>query len=271
MGWSPPQGPPVCETRGKTAPNRLRQVDAFVCAWAPGLFTPRGAMSQTWVVDLGFGRVPRTTLELAARLWNLDPTIPILGVERDPERVARAQQDASPRLTFRLGDFELPLQPGERVRMIRAMNVLRQYPEASARPALAQLVQQLEPGGLLVEGTCHPFGQVLVVGLYGKTSEGQMVHHGLLFATNFRQGFAPDIYPSVLPKHLIHRMVPGEEIYDFFQHWEQAAREASHAKSFGIRQHYVATARVLAQRVSGITLKERWLRRGWLFWSDAPF
>ena len=74
MGWSPPQGPPVCETRGKTAPNRLRQVDAFVCAWAPGLCT-RGAMSQTWVVDLGFGRVPRTTLGLAAHFcgtWIVD-------------------------------------------------------------------------------------------------------------------------------------------------------------------------------------------------------
>jgi hypothetical protein len=151
------------------------------------------------------------------------------------------------------------------------MNVLRQYPEEAARPAIAQLVAQLEPGGVLIEGTCHPFGQVMVVGLHGRSAEGNPVHHGLLFATNFRQGFEPGIFPPVLPKHLIHRMVPGEAIHSFFEHWEHAAAVASSSRSFGIRQHFVASARILAERVPGIELRERWLRRGWLFWAGAPY
>ena len=258
-------------TRGKTAPNRLRQVDAFVCAWRPGLFTPRGRMSGRLVVDLGYGRVPRTTIELADRLWGIDPTIPILGVERDSERVLAAYAAEQDRLQFREGGFELPLKAGERVRMIRAMNVLRQYPEAAAKPAIAQLVGQLEPGGILVEGTCHPFGQVMVVGMYGPGTQERVEHQGLLFATNFRQGFEPGIFQAVLPKHLIHRMVPGNSIYEFFAHWTQAAAVASPSLSFGTRQHFVATAHALAERVTGIELREKWLRRGWLFWKNAPY
>jgi hypothetical protein len=118
-------GPEARETRGKTAPNRLRQVDAFVCAWRPGLFTPRGPMDGALVVDLGFGRVPQTTLELAHRLWEIDPSIPVLGVERDRARVEKARLSEAPGLEFRQGDFELPLKKDERVRLIRAMNVLR--------------------------------------------------------------------------------------------------------------------------------------------------
>lgn len=271
MAWRPSDGPEGLDTRGKTAPNRLRQADAFICAWRPGLFSPRGALDGSLVVDLGYGRVPRTTLELADRLWKLDSSIGVLGVERDPERVAEAQSSASERLEFRRGDFSLPLRSGERVRMIRAMNVLRQYPEEAARPAIEQLVRQLEPGGVLVEGTCHPFGQVMVVGLHGLNEDRQPIHHGVLFATNFRQGWSPSIFPPVLPKHLIHRMTPGEGIYDFFQHWERAAQVASPARSFGIRQHFAATARALAERVDGVELRDRWLRRGWLFWKGAPY
>jgi hypothetical protein len=227
-------------------------------------------MQGAMVVDLGYGRVPLTTVELAHRLWRLDPTIPILGVERDPERVKEALESVTEHLEFRQGDFQLPLRDGEKVRLIRAMNVLRQYPEEAARPAISQLVGQLEPGGLLVEGTCHPFGQVMVVGLHGRSVDGEPIHHGVLFATNFRQGFEPGIFPPVLPKYLIHRMVPGEPIYDFFEHWEKAAAMSSHAKTFGTRQHFVATAHQLGKWVDGLELRERWLRRGWLFWRGAP-
>ena len=147
--------------------------------------------------------------------------------------------------------------------MIRAMNVLRQYPEASARPALAQLVQQLEPGGLLVEGTCHPFGQVLVVGLYGKTSEGQMVHHGLLFCDQIFVGVCPG-YLSVRFAQTPHPSNGAGEEGMIFSNTGNRLPVRLPMPRVLVFDSTMWRQRVLAQRVSGITLKERWLRRGWL-------
>lgn len=55
----------------------------------------------------------------------------MVGVEIDPERVAAALPDRQPGLDFRLGGFNLPLEPGERAAVVRAFNVLRQYPEST--------------------------------------------------------------------------------------------------------------------------------------------
>src|SRR5215218_3855080 len=125
-----PQGQP---TRGKTASNRLRRVDIFMMKYDPHLFRRSdGLFEQALFVDLGYGGTPATTLESLARLRTLNPNLPILGVEIDPERVAAAQPFVEPGLDFRLGGFNLPLarladRAPERVRAVRAFNVLRQY------------------------------------------------------------------------------------------------------------------------------------------------
>ncbi|MFM8322026.1 MAG: class I SAM-dependent methyltransferase, partial [Chloroflexota bacterium] len=106
-----PQGRP---TRGKTAVNRLRQVDHFVLRYDPGLLTRwDGAYAGALVVDLGYGAEAVTTLEMGERFHRLNPRLPVLGVEIDPERVAAAQPFATPQIFFRLGGFNLPLLPGE--------------------------------------------------------------------------------------------------------------------------------------------------------------
>lgn len=269
------------DTRGKTAAHRLRRADAFICCLMPGLFRRDGLWDGALVVDLGYGRSPQTTKELAHRVWSLDPTVPILGVEQHPARVADAQPASTELLSFRQGGFSLPLLAGERVRMIRAMNVLREYPEDDARPAVAQLVEQLEPGGVLVDGTCDPLGRVMVAAVHGRDVDGGFVHHGLLFACDLRscnklgcldrQDFEPAIFPPRLPKHLIHRNKPGQPIHAFFEYWTRAALIWSPLSKFGSRQHFVAAAHALAEHVEGIELRRRWLRRGWLFWRAAPY
>ena len=138
-------------TRGKTAPNRLRRVDNFICQYDPGLLRLR-ALENCFYVDLGYGAEPFTTLESAARLRRFNPHLPVLGIEIDPERVSRALPFADEQTLFRLGGFNVPLQPGETVRLIRAMNVLRQYEEAEFLSAVAQMGHSLIPGGLLLEG-----------------------------------------------------------------------------------------------------------------------
>lgn len=222
------------------------------------------------VVDLGFGRLPLTTLEMARRMRELNPTLPILGIEIDPERVAAAQAYASPGISFARGGFNIPLG-GHRARLIRAMNVLRQYPEAEALPAHQQLIDQLIDGGLLVEGTSSPFGRRIVINLIRRLPSGAPHLEGLLFSTNFKEGFTPELFPPVLPKQLIHRHVPGEEIFAFFECWRAAASRTRYSLTFGVRQHFVQSARVLAETYPTISLRDRWLREGFLYWARPPY
>jgi hypothetical protein len=78
-------------TRGKTARNRLRRADNFLLMYAEALFYPARAQNETrFFVDLGYGAEPFTTLESARTLRRVNPKLPVLGVEIDPERVERA-------------------------------------------------------------------------------------------------------------------------------------------------------------------------------------
>lgn len=222
------------------------------------------------VVDLGFGRLPLTTLEMARCLRRLNPTLPFLGVEIDPERVSAAQAYAGEGMAFRRGGFNIPLE-GPPARLIRAMNVLRQYPEEEALPAHQQLVDQLMPGGLLVEGTSSPFGRRIVVNLIRRDASGEARLEGLLFSTNFKEGFSPELFPPVLPKQLIHRHVPGEAIHDFFECWRDATSRTRYTLTFGVRQHFVQSARVLAETYPTVRIRDSWLREGFLYWASPPY
>ena len=180
---SRPAGQP---TRGKTAANRLRRLDAFLALWeGPGLWHRPGP-----VVDLGFGREPITTAELAERLWRHDPRIPVIGVELDPERVAAAARYARPGLSFLRGGFNVALPAP--ARLIRAMNVLRQYDAEAVPHAWAQMASSLRLGGLLVEGTCSPTGNILAVNqqmpriFFGSTKTNKIRH-----VVNTRINFVP--------------------------------------------------------------------------------
>src|SRR5262245_34311453 len=89
-------------TRGKTALNRLRQVDTYVALAYPG--TLRGGTPL--VIDVGFGAYPWTTLEMRERWLNINRDLHVLGVEIDPERVEAAQPYANaPAVAFKLGGF----------------------------------------------------------------------------------------------------------------------------------------------------------------------
>ena len=78
------------------------------------------------VVDLGYGRLPVTTLELAQRLRPVRPDLRVVGLDIDPDRVGAAQAAQTGTVEFRVGGFELA---GLHPVLVRAFNVLRQYPE----------------------------------------------------------------------------------------------------------------------------------------------
>src|SRR5215469_10664864 len=149
-------------TRGTTNPSRLRRVDRWITqAERPLLSAPRPLL-----VDLGYGASPVTTVELYRRVREIAPDAEVIGLEIDSERVAvahrqlselRAAGDKMEGLSFGQGGFELPVP--RRPLLVRAFNVLRQYPEERAWMAWARLRQGLASGGMLVEGTCDEIGR----------------------------------------------------------------------------------------------------------------
>ena len=287
-----PEGQP---TRGKTASNRLRRVDNFILLYEPSLLAQTDeSYSDAMFVDLGYGFDARTTLESAARFRGVNPELKILGVEIDKERVENALPFADEKTFFRLGGFNLPLIEGEHIRLIRAFNVLRQYEEKDFAPAYERLAQYVLPAGLMIEGTSNPFGSIWVANLARKkehvtlrepigdrrVSENhehrsfaslrmtfpEWNFEALVFSTNFRLGFDVEEFQTVLPKNLIHHIVKGEPIYDFFEAWKASAAETSAMKTFGARQWFLPAAEALAKRGYKINLQKKFLSRGYLIW-----
>jgi hypothetical protein len=259
-----PEGQP---TRGKTASNRLRRVDNFILLYEPSLLTRTdGLFAASWFIDLGYGFDARTTLESAARFRRANANLRILGVEIDKERVEAALPFADALTHFRLGGFNLPLQPGESVRLIRAFNVLRQYEEDDFAPAYERLAEHVLPGGLMIEGTSTPFGQIWSANLARKMNGGSWNMEALVFSTNFRLGFDVEEFQTILPKNYIHRVVKGEAVYDFFEAWKQSAAETSHTKVYGLRQWFVAAADALSAKGFKIDVNKKWLTKGYLIW-----
>lgn len=263
-----PQGQP---TRGKTAQNRLRRVDLFLLWYAAGLLRRSdGPFAASWVVDLGYGAEPFTTLEMAGRLRKINPHLPVLGVEIDAERVAAAQPYADALTQFRRGGFNLPLTgrsdgAPEAVRVVRAFNVLRQYDETAVAAAYAELAHGVLPGGLLVEGTSDPQGRIWVANVMRRTAgEQPWEFERLVFSTNFRSGFEPAMFQPVLPKSYIHRMQPGEPIWTFMQAWKEAARRTIALRDWGARTWFAGSAAILAAQGHPVTVHGRWLRQGFL-------
>jgi hypothetical protein len=234
-GHVPPPGRPVGEeTRGTTHPNRLRRVDRWLVA-LHGTRLRRAA--DPLVVDLGYGRHPVTTVELADRLAAaVRPDVDVVGVEIVRERVAAALPYARPGLAFVRGGFNLPLD-GRRPVVVRAMNVLRQYPVAEALAAWDLLRGQLDDDGVLVEGTCDEVGRRAVW--------VALDHSGprtVTFAARTDALGRPSDLAERLPKALVERNVPGERVHAFLVAWDRAWARAGDVPG---RQRWAASAATL--------------------------
>jgi hypothetical protein len=230
-------------TRGKTAPNRLRQTDIFLAVAYPHLLRHAPGLH----IDLGYGAYPITTLETLQRLRRFNPTWRVVGVEIDPQRVADARPYQQPGLEFRHGGFNLPLQPGETVSIVRAFNVLRQYAESEVAAALELINDRLTDGGLLIEGTCDPPGRLLTFNLFQKQA-GALARAAFVLAPRL-SALGPDFQPrelqSVLPKNFIHHAQPAGLIDQFFHLWHKAWQAARRIETHP-RRIFVAAARRLA-------------------------
>ncbi|MFB2554791.1 class I SAM-dependent methyltransferase [Herbiconiux liangxiaofengii] len=260
-------------TRGTTGTNRLRRVDRYIGALPELRRTP-----DPLVVDLGYGASGVTALELQARLAGVRPDVEVIGFEIAPERVARARAQLqlvregstafSPeaRVSFALGGFEVPLPAGRQAAVIRAFNVLRQYDESEVPDAWARMVARLQPGGLLIEGTCNEVGRV--------ASWATVGHDGpRAFTVSLRLAGLehPSVVAERLPKALIHRNVPGENVHRFLADLDRFWQHNAGLGIYGPVQRWLATVAAMADAGWSVRTPLRRRRLGELTvdWADV--
>ena len=262
-------------TRGTTNQNRLRRVDRWLQTW-PAL----RRTDDPLVVDLGYGASAATSYELAVRLRSVRPDVEVLGLEIDPERVTLARQElagwvasgqvpaegpaGAAGVSFELGGFEVPTRGSRKPIAIRAFNVLRQYDEPEVAGAWNMMVSRLQPGGVLVEGTCDEIGRIS--SWIAVTAEGpQTLTIALKLdalspdSATAQQYDAPSVVAERLPKALIHHNVAGEPIHDYLVALDRAWQANAALGAFGANQRWIATA--AAMRDAGWPIiggKSRW-------------
>lgn len=208
-------------TRGKTAPGRLKALDVFLARYEAHLLKRQdGLFAQAAFCDVGFGELPHTTLDAAECFWVEAPRLHVVGIEKALHRVAAAQVFSTPQVHFLEGGFDLA-NLERPVRLIRAMNVLREYAPQDVSRIHLKLGQKLLPGGLLVEGSCDKNGQLLTARFLRKGSTG-LQDEGLLCYSSFEHGFAPIQFRDWLPQDLRRTVRPGNLLYEVFTQWTKA-------------------------------------------------
>ncbi|MCX4098812.1 class I SAM-dependent methyltransferase [Nocardia sp. alder85J] len=234
-------------TRGTTGVNRLRRSDRWLIHDDLVIDRLHRAPAPL-VVDLGYGASPVTTLELAARLRRVRPEVRVVGLEIDPERVVPDRDG----VRFARGGFELA---GLRPVLVRAFNVLRQYPEEAVAAAWSTVLGNLAPGGLLVDGTCDELGRRCAWILLDRS--------GPLSLTLAWDPFTverPSDIAERLPKALIHRNVAGEPVHALLSAADRAWARAAPLAPYGPRVRWRAAAKLLHENGFPIRLTRRRLR-----------
>ena len=240
-------------TRGTTGYNRLRRADRWL-VHSPRVRNALLAAADPLVVDLGYGALPVTTLELAARLRTVRPDARVVGLEIDPERVRTAQSAAGNGVEFARGGFELA---GLRPVLVRAFNVLRQYPVEAVPEAWATLQGGLAPGGLIVDGTCDELGRLgcwVLLDADGPVS--------LTLACDPFAIERPSELAERLPKVLIHHNVAGQPIHDLLAAADRAWAGAAGHRVFGPRVRWRAMLERLPSDGVDVAPPRRRLRDG---------
>jgi hypothetical protein len=241
-------------TRGTTNPGRLRRVDWWITQALPAVLS---AQDRPLLVDLGYGASPVTTFDLYRQVRVVAPDAEVIGLEIDPARVtaardrlaaARAAGHELPGLSFAAGGFELPVP--RRPVLVRAFNVLRQYPEERVLAVWSRLRAGLADGGVLVEGTCDEIGRRAAWVTLPALPDVALPHAGrrelITFSARLASLDRPSDLAERLPKALIHRNVPGEPVHQFLRDFDRAWDHAAPYSAFGPRQRWLAAVASLS-------------------------
>lgn len=240
-------------TRGTTGYNRLRRSDR----WMVHSARVRAALlaaADPLVIDLGYGALPVTTLELAARLRLVRNDVRVVGLEIDPERVRVARQSAPGTVEFGLGGFELA---GMRAVLVRAFNVLRQYPVEAVADAWSTMQRQLAPDGLIVDGTCDEVGRRCCWILLDADGPVSLTLACDPFAID-----KPSDLAERLPKVLIHHNVEGQPVHALLTAADRAWASVAGHGVFGPRVRWRAMLELLRDNGFPVEPARRRMRDG---------
>jgi hypothetical protein len=210
--------------------------------------------TEPLVVDLGYGALPVTTLELAARLRNVRTDVRVVGLEIHPERVRTARAVGSTAVEFGLGGFEMA---GLRPVLVRAFNVLRQYPVDAVPDAWSTMQSQLATGGLIVDGTCDELGRLCCWVLLDAVGPVSLTLACDPFAIE-----RPSDLAERLPKVLIHHNVDGQPIHALLTAADHAWASAAGHGVFGPRVRWRAMLELLRSKGFPVEPPRRRLRDG---------
>ncbi len=224
-------------TRGTTGANRLRRADRWLTQ-SPRVRAALQQAADPLVVDLGYGRLPVTTLELASRLRAVRADVRVVGLEIDPQRVEEARKVSSDGVEFRVGGFELN---GLHPILVRAFNVLRQYPEEAVASAWQTMQARLAPGGLILDGTCDELGRLGCWVLLDR--DGPV---SLTLACDARFIERPSDLAERLPKVLIHHNIPGQPIHMLLDAADRSWAAVAGQSVFGPRARWRAMREALS-------------------------
>ncbi len=236
-------------TRGTTGHNRLRRCDRWLVHSARVRTALQSAIDPV-VVDLGYGALPVTTLELASRLRTVRTDVRVIGLEIDPARVVPSQAGVE----FGLGGFELA---GHRPVLVRAFNVLRQYPVDAVDEAWSLMQARLAPGGLIVDGTCDEIGR--------RCGWVLLDCRGPVSLTLACDPFAierPSDLAERLPKVLIHHNVSGQPIHTLLAAADHAWASVAGHGVFGPRERWRAMVNLLRDNGWPVEPPRRRMRDG---------
>jgi SAM-dependent methyltransferase len=243
-------------TRGTTGYNRLRRSDRWL-VHAPRVRAALLSAPEPLVVDLGYGALPVTTLELAARLRSVRDDVRVVGLEIAPERVLAARdatRNQSADVRFGLGGFELA---GLHPVLVRAFNVLRQYHVDDVADAWTHMRTRLAPGGLIVDGTCDELGRRCCWVLLDEAGPVSLTLACDPFAIE-----KPSDLAERLPKVLIHHNVADQPIHRLLTAADRAwAASAGHGV-FGPRVRWRAMLESLVRDGYPVEPPRRRLRDG---------
>lgn len=248
-----PGAPLGAVTRGTTGHNRLRRSDRWL-VHEPRVRNALQSCTDPLVIDLGYGALPVTTLELAMRLRWVRSDIRVIGLEIEPERVRIGHAAATSGVEFALGGFELA---DHRPVMVRAFNVLRQYPESAVSEAWTAMRQRLAPGGLIVDGTCDELGRRCCWVLLDAASVVSLTLACDPFAID-----RPSDLAERLPKVLIHRNVAGQPIHALLHAADRAWASVAGHGVFGPRVRWRAMLELLVKEGVPVKPPRRSIRDG---------
>jgi hypothetical protein len=221
------------------------------------------AAAEPLVVDLGYGALPVTTLELAARLRAVRADVRVVGLEIHPKRVSAARAVETSAVDFALGGFELA---GHTPVLVRAFNVLRQYPVEAVPDAWSVMQAGLAPGGLIVDGTCDELGRRCSWVLLDATGPVSLTLACDPFAID-----RPSDLAERLPKVLIHHNVAGQPIHALLSAADRAWASVAGHGVFGPRVRWRAMLDLLRDEGFPVEPPRRRMRDGVLSvpWSDV--